>query len=73
MMPQGLPSTWKDDEMMKVMMRRKPVKILQLGVTEVTVTSLAPRPRLVSEGNPDYGGKSSKAWRGFIVCRSLIM
>lgn len=72
-MPQGLPSTWKDDEMMKVMMEEKASEDSAVGVTEVTATGglLLLVPRLVSEGNPDYGGKSSKAWRGFIGLQKL--
>lgn len=38
MMPQGLPSTWKDDEMMKVMMEEKASEDSAVGVTEVTAT-----------------------------------
>lgn len=80
MMPQGPPSTlWKDDEMMKVMMEEKPSEDSAVGVTEVIATggllllTCPLPPRLVSEGNPDYGESPARPGGDSLVCRSLIM
>ena len=76
MMSQGPPSTlWKDDEMMKVMMEEKASEDSAVGVTEVTATGglLLLAPRMVSEGNPDYGESPARPGGDSLVCRSLIM